>query len=108
MIHPVDYFEENVVMPMMEKHGLQKPTLDEGNDYDYSAEEREYEARKELDDFMNLNDVAGYEHFKYLRDMDAALVIFSSAGSGTGIIRGRASQICNLAYMKGIQIHQKD
>jgi hypothetical protein len=63
MIHPVDYFEENVVMPMMEKHGLQKPTLDEGNEYDYSAEEREYEAKKELDDFMNLNDVAGYEHF---------------------------------------------
>lgn len=63
MIHPVDYFEENVVMPMMEKHGLQKPTLDESNDYDYSAEEREYEPKKELDDFMNLNDVAGYEHF---------------------------------------------
>jgi hypothetical protein len=43
--------------------------------------------------------------------MDAAHVIFSSAGSGTGIISDSslgASQICNLAYMKGIQIHQKD
>jgi hypothetical protein len=66
IIHPVEYFEENIAKPMKEAMGMMgadiqpRPTEE---DYDYSGEELAYHDKQEWDDYINLKDVAGYKLF---------------------------------------------
>ena len=60
IIYPVDFFEENIVRPMMEKEMNSKQPVEE---YDYAANEREYADREDLIHYLNLSDLEGYKHF---------------------------------------------
>jgi hypothetical protein len=60
IIHPMDYFEENIVKPVMEREKSEKQPVEE---YDYAAAEREYHDKEDLMDYLNLRDLEGYKHF---------------------------------------------
>ncbi len=60
VIYPIDYFEENIVKPVMEKENMGKEPIEE---YDYAAAEREYFDREDLMHYLNLADLEGYKHF---------------------------------------------
>lgn len=62
IIYPLDFFEENVVKPVMEKQISTKQPVEE-NDFDYAAAEREYFDREDLMNYLNLSDLEGYKHF---------------------------------------------
>jgi hypothetical protein len=60
LIHPVEYFEENVVKPVVEREKSTKQPVEE---YDYAAAEREYFDKEDLMNYLNLRDLEGYKHF---------------------------------------------
>lgn len=63
IIHPVDYFEENIAKPMKEASmvGQDIQVVDE---FDYSSAENEYHDKNKFIDYLNLTDVEpGYKHF---------------------------------------------
>lgn len=60
IIYPMEYFEENIVKPVMEKENMGKEPIEE---YDYAAAEREYFDREDLMNYLNLADLEGYKHF---------------------------------------------
>ena len=62
IIYPLDFFEENVVRPVMEKQMSAKKPVEE-NDFDYATAEREYFDREDLMNYLNLSDLEGYKHF---------------------------------------------
>jgi hypothetical protein len=65
IIHPMDYFEENIANPMKETMGMQGQDIQAVNDdYDYAADEIEYHDKKSFIDSLNLRDIdPSYKHF---------------------------------------------
>ena len=59
IIHPLDYFEENIAKPMKEVSS--KPVKEDG--FDYASTEREHHDKEAFMDYLNLKDLIGYKHF---------------------------------------------
>jgi hypothetical protein len=59
IIHPVDYFDENIAKPMLER---EKSSMNEEG-YDFARAEREYHDKESFNDYLNLRDLDGYKHF---------------------------------------------
>lgn len=56
IIHPMDYFEENIAKPM-------KETLTKSDGFDYAGEENKFHDKESFMDYLNLKDLIGFKHF---------------------------------------------
>ena len=65
IIHPMDYFEENIIKPMSENVGMVGQDIQVVDDgYDYSTHEREYHDKNSFIDYLNLSDIEPiFKHF---------------------------------------------
>lgn len=62
IIHPSDYFEKTIALPMKEM--LEKEGMVKEDGYDYAAAEREFHDKEALMSYLNLSDIKpGYKHF---------------------------------------------
>lgn len=62
IIHPIDYFEENIAKPM--KGAIKNDdNVSSVNEMDFSGEEIEFNDKEQFMDYLNLSDVPGYKHF---------------------------------------------
>jgi hypothetical protein len=64
IIHPIDYFEENIAKPMKEAMGMVGQDIQVNDGFDYAASEVEYHDKANLMDYLNLKDIEPfYKHF---------------------------------------------
>ena len=66
IIHPIEYFEENIANPMKEQMamvGQDIAVVPKEESYDYAAEERAFHDREAFMDYLNLTDLEGYKLF---------------------------------------------
>lgn len=62
IIHPSEYFEKTIALPMKER--LEKDSVVKEDNYDYNATEREFHDKESLMNYLNLTDIEpGYKHF---------------------------------------------
>lgn len=64
VIYPVEYFEENIANPMKEQMDMVGQVVEKENEYDYAADERQFNDKEELMNYLNLSDIKpGYKLF---------------------------------------------
>ena len=69
VIHPVDYFEENIVNPFMLENGInreeqvspEKAIAEDG--FDFASAEIEHKDKEDFISHLNLSDLVGFKHF---------------------------------------------
>jgi CRISPR/Cas system CMR-associated protein Cmr5 small subunit len=64
VIHPMEYFEENIANPMKEQMGMVGQDIAVApKTEDYAADEREFHDKEAFMDYLNLVGLEGYKHF---------------------------------------------
>ena len=64
IIHPMEYFKENIANPMKENMGMVGQDIQISDGYDHAEAERDYHDKESFIDYLNLSDIEPfYKHF---------------------------------------------
>jgi hypothetical protein len=106
IIHPMEYFEENIAKPMKEMYS--KKNVEEG-DFNYASAEKEYFDRENFMDYLNLVDLGNARLF-FINDETGEVVasfknLIDMAGSGRKL--GNNERLVNRKQLKAIRFGTK-
>jgi hypothetical protein len=106
IIHPMEYFEENIAKPMKEMYS--KKNVEEG-DFNYASAEKEYFDRENFMDYLNLVDLGNARLF-FINDETGDVVasfknLIDMAGSGRKL--GNNERLVNRKQLKAIRFGTK-